>query len=119
MKKPLLLLLNLFFVVCLFSQNKSTTGWITLFDGKNTDAWRGYKMDKFPEGIWTVKNGAMETVTKTQNVDLITKERFKNFDLELEWAVDTAANSGIFFHIQEDKFMVFFCHKQKWPVRFK
>lgn len=63
-------------------------------------------MDKFPEGIWTVKNGVLETVPKTQNVDLITKDRFKDFDLELEWAVDTGSNSGIFFHIQEDKSMV-------------
>lgn len=80
-------------------------GWITLFDGKSTDALRGYKMDVFPEGVWTVKNGSLITVPKTKNVDLVSKERFKDFELEYQWAVDTAANSGVFFHIQEKKAM--------------
>lgn len=79
--------------------------WVTLFDGKSTDALRGYKMDAFPEGVWTVKNGSLITVPKTKNVDLISKERFKDFELAYEWAVDTAANSGVFFHIQEKKAM--------------
>ncbi|MFN8345824.1 MAG: DUF1080 domain-containing protein [Spirosomataceae bacterium] len=86
----------------LFAQK---TGWTTLFDGKSTEALRGYKMDTFPEGVWVVKKGALTAVPKTQNVDLITKERFRDFELEYEWAVDTAANSGVFFHVQEKKAM--------------
>ena len=83
----------------------SAQKWISLFDGKSTEALRGYKMDTFPEGVWTVKNGALVTVPKTKNVDLVSKERFKDFELEYEWAVDTAANSGVFFHVQEKQAM--------------
>ncbi len=104
MKKIILLMVVLCYGMVSFAQTPSK--WISLFDGKNADGLRGYKMDKFPEGIWIIKDGSLQTVTKTQNVDLVTKEQFGNFELELEWAVDTAANSGIFFHLQEDKAMV-------------
>ena len=106
MKNSFLIIMAICCAGTLMAQIKKTSEWITLFDGKNTDALRGYKIDKFPEGVWIVQQGALVAVPKTQNVDLISKERFQNFELELEWAVDTAANSGIYFHIQEDKAMV-------------
>lgn len=80
--------------------------WIMLFDGKNTDALRGYMMDSFPTGIWEVANGNLTTNPAAKNVDLITKQRFKNFEMEYEWAVDKGANSGVFFFMQEDAAMV-------------
>ncbi len=104
MKKNFLILLTM---CCGLASSAQTPGkWITLFDGKSADGLRGYKMDKFPEGVWVIKDGTLQTIPKVKNVDLVTKEQFGNFELELEWAVDTAANSGIFFHLQEDKAMV-------------
>jgi hypothetical protein len=63
---------------------------------------RGYGIDVFPEGVWLVENGMLVTNPDTANRDLLTKGRYKNFELEYEWAVDTAANSGVFFHMQEN-----------------
>ncbi len=76
--------------------------WVVLFDGSSTDAFRGYGVDYFPEGVWNVEDGSLTTNPDTANRDLITKERYGNFELTYEWAVDTAANSGVFFHMQED-----------------
>jgi hypothetical protein len=76
--------------------------WTVLFDGTNTDALRGYGIDDFPNGVWYVEDGALISNPDTTNRDLITKERFGNFELEYEWAVDTGANSVVFFHVQED-----------------
>lgn len=59
-------------------------------------------MDTFPAGVWYVENGALIANPDTANRDLVTRNRYENFELEYEWAVDTAANSGIFFHVQED-----------------
>ena len=83
-------------------QAPETPEWIVLFDGSSTDQLRGYGIDNFPTDVWYVENGALITNPDTANRDLITKERFGNFELEYEWAVDTAANSGVFFHMQED-----------------
>ena len=76
--------------------------WEVLFDGTSTDAFRGYGINEFPEGLWIVENGILMTNPDTANRDLITKKRYKDFELEYEWAVDTAANSGVFFHMQEN-----------------
>lgn len=81
---------------------KADNDWEVLFDGTNTDHFRGYGIQEFPQGVWTVDRGVLVTNPEAANRDLITKDRYKDFELEYEWAVDTAANSGVFFHMQEN-----------------
>jgi hypothetical protein len=84
-------------------------GWRLLFDGKTTDGWRGYKMDKMPPG-WKVIDGALVRVTGGAGGkgagggdDIITVEPFDDFELRLEWKiVDRAGNSGIILRASED-----------------
>jgi len=66
---------------------------IALFDGKNLDAWRGYKMDSVPKG-WTIENGLLycDGASKT---DLVTKQEFGNFELTAKWKTEAGGNSGI------------------------
>ena len=69
-------------------------GWRLLFDGKTLDAWRGWDSPSFPQG-WHVVDG---TLAKEGAVDdLITREQFGNFELELEWKIGKGGNSGIFY----------------------
>jgi hypothetical protein len=72
---------------------------IILFDGKSTDAWKDIKSDKFPEQGWVVKEGVLTVLAKTDNQegghDIVTKEQFSNFELELEVRLSEGANSGI------------------------
>jgi Domain of Unknown Function (DUF1080) len=75
--------------------------WIVLFDGTSTDKLRGYKMTGFPDKAWKVEDGALVAQTGTPNIDLVTKDEYKNFELELEWAVSPAGNSGVFYHVKE------------------
>ena len=75
-------------------------GWTILFDGSSTDKFRGYNMQTFP-GSWKVEDGALVTLTGVPNVDLVTKDAYKDFELEFEWKVSIAGNSGVFFHMQE------------------
>jgi hypothetical protein len=75
--------------------------WQTLFDGKSTEAWRGYKQTGFPDTGWIVENGALKAVTGGHG-DIVTKEKFGDFELELEWRVSPGANSGIFYRATED-----------------
>ncbi|MBK5278614.1 MAG: DUF1080 domain-containing protein [Bacteroidia bacterium] len=105
MKKLLTTTLTfLMFWACNSPNNNSQpdNDWIVLFGGSSTDALRGYGIENFPQGIWYVEKGVLIANPDTSNRDLISKDRFRNFELEYEWAVDTAANSGVFFHMQED-----------------
>jgi len=76
-------------------------GWQLLFDGKSMDQWRCYKMDKV-QG-WAIENGAMTALglPDGKGGDIVTKEKYKDFELSLEWKVEQNSNSGIFFHVVE------------------
>jgi hypothetical protein len=81
---------------------KSSKGrWKVLFNGKDIGAWRGYQRDSFPSKEWVIDNGALKTVVGSQ-CDLITKEKYKNFELALEWKVTPRGNSGIMYNVTED-----------------
>ena len=70
-----------------------------MFNGKSLDAWRGYKSASVPTG-WRIADGML---TKDGHAgDLITKDEFGDFELELEWRIGRAGNSGIFYRGIED-----------------
>src|ERR1043166_3493871 len=56
-------------------------------------------MDTIPSG-WGVREGALTRVRPA--ADIITTEKFKNFELTLEWNVSPKGNSGIFYRASED-----------------
>jgi hypothetical protein len=69
-----------------------------LFDGRTTDAWRGYKQQSAPAG-WQAVDGALTRVGG--GGDIITSEQFGDFELALEWKVGPAGNSGVFYRVTE------------------
>ena len=73
--------------------------WRSLFDGRTTAGWRGYRQKTIPDG-WTVADGALTRAGK--GGDIITVDQFGDFELTLEWKVAPGANSGVFFRITED-----------------
>jgi hypothetical protein len=76
-----------------------SAGWRLLFDGTNMNSWRGYKEVNVPAG-WTVVDG---TIAKTRPVeDIVSKEEFGDFDLQIEWKIGEAGNSGIFYRGSEE-----------------
>ena len=94
MKILTLILFGFLFTSCL-----SNDGWTILFDGKNVNGLRGYKMDTMPDS-WEIVNGTLKTKPGTGH-DLISTEVYKNFELELEWKVPPKGNSGIFYFATE------------------
>lgn len=73
-------------------------GWRLLFDGKTTSGWRAYKGADMPAG-WQVVDGALTRVA--QAADIITTEKFRDFELSLDWNVEPGGNSGIFYRAIE------------------
>ena len=75
-------------------------GWRLLFDGRSTAGWRAYRGKTAPAG-WTVENGAL--VRSGEAGDIVTEEEFTDFELSLEWKIAKGGNSGVFFHVSEDR----------------
>jgi hypothetical protein len=77
-------------------------GWTTLFDGKSTQGWRCYNRTDVPASAWTIDNGTLHAVPGAkERCDLITRDKYRDFELELEWKVAPGGNSGIFYHVVE------------------
>lgn len=63
-------------------------------------AFREFRRDSFPDGKWTCEDGVLRSVPG-QKTDLLTREEFEDFELELEWKTAVGANSGIMYGVDE------------------
>ena len=92
--KKLLVVAAVLLVTGASAQDSATMhSWRSLLDDKGS-AWRGWKSADFPSG-WHI-NG--DTISKDGEVDdLVTRETFGDFELELEWKIGKGGNSGIFY----------------------
>ena len=97
MKKTLFITLIFLFTSC----SKNESNWNYLFDGKNVKGLRGYKMETFPWNAWKIENGSLKTLPGKNGVDIISNESYTDFELELEWKLQTGGNSGIFYYATE------------------
>ena len=79
----------------------------SLFDGKTTTGWRGFKKPAFPERGWSVENGWLKHAAKGGDSqgggDIVTVDTFDNFDLTFEWRIAPGGNSGVKYLVTEDR----------------
>jgi hypothetical protein len=90
-----------------------TEGWMFLFNGKNFDGWRGLGREGLPAGHWIIKGEAIKKVPSGEvplqedgqplaGGDLMTIAAFTDFELQFEWKISEAGNSGIKYNVSED-----------------
>ena len=75
-------------------------GWKLLFDGKDTRGWRDFKAAEADPG-WKVKDGILFVDPKVAK-DLITTDKYANFELSFDWRIGKLGNSGVFYHVIEE-----------------
>lgn len=71
-------------------QKTTDAGYTSLFLRKTLNGWRNYQNK--PPNSWMVKDGTLyfkgSTTDKSdRRADLITVDRFENFDLQLDWKI--------------------------------
>jgi len=75
-------------------------GWKSLFDGETLKGWSGANGAEIGSQ-WQVVNGDL-VLTAGGGGDIITVDKYKNFELSLEWKISKAGNSGIFYRVVSD-----------------
>ena len=87
------------------TDQEKADGWKLLWDGKTTDGWRSPKSDEFPNKSWTIENDEFKIVSSGNaeaqaGGDIITRDRYSNFELVADFKTTTGCNSGIKIFVQ-------------------
>lgn len=94
-------------IVNTLSPTEKNNGWTLLWDGSTTEGWRGAKLEGFPESGWTIEDGILK-VNKgdggesTNGGDIITRRKYRNFILSVDFRITEGANSGIKYFVNPD-----------------
>ncbi len=85
------------------SQKEKADGWKLLFNGTSFDGWRGYRRADMPPAGWKIEDGLLKAVPKVKGTDIITSEKFDNFEFSWEWNIAAGGNNGITYFVTEER----------------
>jgi hypothetical protein len=83
------------------TRSESAAGWKLLFNGQTFAGWRGYRIEGPPALGWEIKDGTLKTVPKVKGIELITEQKFSDFELSWEWRIAEAGNNGVKYFVTE------------------
>lgn len=86
------------------SKEEINQGWKLLFNGKDSNGWRGAKLDSFPEKGWVIEDGILKVMPSggaesTNGGDIVTDKTYKDFILSVDFKITEGANSGIKYFV--------------------
>ncbi|NLB25418.1 MAG: DUF1080 domain-containing protein, partial [Bacteroidales bacterium] len=76
-------------------------GWELLFDGETLKGWKAYNGD-VPKS-WSVNENSIYCDGSRGGDDIMTIEKYGDFDLKFEWKIEERGNSGVIYRAREGK----------------
>jgi hypothetical protein len=64
--------------------------------------WRGYAQGQFPQNAWSVDGNVMRAMAAGPRIDLVSRERFRDFTLSFEWRLPRGGSSGVAYRVSEE-----------------
>lgn len=89
------------------TENEKRKGWRLLWDGQTTKGWRSARSKDFPARGWSIQDGVL-TVEESGGAeseaggDIITQDRFSDFELIVDFMITPGANSGIKYFVDPE-----------------
>ena len=83
-----------------------TNEWESLFDGKTLNGWHGFNKKGDSIKNWTIEDGATVCLGAAKDAhggDIVSDKEYGNFELTWDWKLTKGANSGVMYHVVEDK----------------
>ena len=85
--------------------SEQAEGWRLLWDGATEAGWRSAREENFPSRGWSMSNGVLSVAPSggaesRGGGDIITRERFSEFELKFEFKLSAGANSGVKYFVQ-------------------
>ena len=89
------------------TKKQKEDGWKFIFDGNTSNGWVSAKSDSFPSKGWKINNGILSVLSSNgkeseNGGDIVTKDKYENFEFELDFKITKGANSGIKYFVDLD-----------------
>ena len=88
------------------SAQEKKNGVSFLWDGKTSAGWRGIDKKNFPDSGWVMKDGVLTVLASNgrqegMGGDIVTDKQYGAFDLQFQFKLTPAANSGVKYFVKE------------------
>jgi hypothetical protein len=80
--------------------------WVSLFDGKTFAGWHGFNKGTDSIKNWMIEDSSLVCLGAAKDAhggDIVSDKSYGNFELQWDWKVTKGANSGVMYHVIEDK----------------
>jgi hypothetical protein len=83
------------------TDEEKAAGWKLLFNGTDLAGWHNFRRQDIRPG-WKVQDGVLICADPHDAGDLCTNEQYDWFELQLEYNISPAGNSGIMYHVTDE-----------------
>jgi len=83
------------------TDEEKAAGWKLLFNGTDLAGWHNFRRQDIRPG-WKVQDGVLVCADPHDAGDLCTNDQFEWFELQLEYNISPAGNSGIMYHVTDE-----------------
>jgi hypothetical protein len=83
------------------SDDEKKAGWKLLFNGSDLNGWHSFRTDSVRPG-WQVKDGVLTCADPRNAGDLCTNDKYDWFELQIDYNITPAGNSGIMYHVTDE-----------------
>src|SRR3984893_4327078 len=91
---------KVFAIGLFFCAGAPAQNWISLFDGKTMEHWVDPRQQTPPGDAWTIEDGCLKAQRQPRfTEDLFSAQTFRDFELEFDWRISPAGNSGVKYRI--------------------
>jgi pimeloyl-ACP methyl ester carboxylesterase len=100
----------------MLTPQEKSAGWRLLFDGKTTNGWIDPAKKTPPGDAWTIEDGCLKAQRKPRiTEDLVSADKFRDFELVWDWRISPGGNSGVKYRIQDFVWI----HKEREEQKFE
>jgi hypothetical protein len=91
----------------LLTPDETQAGWRLLWDGRTSTGWRSPRRETFPAKGWQMEDGILFVRRSDGSEggvggDIVTVEKFANFELSVDFKLSPGANSGIKYYVNAE-----------------
>ncbi len=89
------------------TKKEKKAGWKLLFDGQSGAGWMNARTKTFPAGGWEIRDGILmfDPASKKEKGgggDIVTVDKFKSFELTIDFMYTKGANGGIKYFVDTE-----------------